>query len=108
LELHLARQKKPTHHAHGPKGSVETVRTEEDDGHRIVIRTTYQIEVDGKTLEVPLAVDNSGQVHCHSLPNYQFASAVDTIKTLIDIFPDDFPRKARRAKPSGAHGKSKH
>ena len=44
--------------------------------------------------------------HCHSLPNYQFASAVDTIKTLIDIFPDDFPRKARRAKPSGAHGKS--
>jgi hypothetical protein len=27
---------------------------------------------------------SEGKVHCYSLPNYQFGSAVDMIKTLID------------------------
>ena len=85
--------------AHG----AETVRQETYKGHRFTIRTTYIIEVDGKPLHVPLMVGQDGQVHCHSLPNYRFNSAVDMIKVLIDTFPDDFSpvkAKAKGAKPS--------
>ena len=59
--------------------------------HRIVIRTSYEITVDGKPVTSHLGVANDGQVHYHPLPNRSFASAVDLVKGLIDIFPDDFP-----------------
>jgi|SRR5215467_10680771 len=91
-------------HGHGRKGAVETVRQEEHDGHRIVIRTRYDVEVDGAKIPLALSVDNKGQVHCHSLPNYQFASAVDMIKTLIDNFPEDFAAQKRPQRRSGSHG----
>lgn len=89
-------------HGHGEGGSIETVREDEHEGHRIVIRTTYRIEVDGEVLNVPLGLDNEGNVHCHSLPNYQFASAVDMVKQLIDSFPEDFKRKKASKKTSKA------
>ncbi|MGJ0534827.1 hypothetical protein [Methylocystis sp.] len=67
-------------------------------GHEIEIVTTYKILVDGKKVRAPLGVDASGQVHCHSLPNYQTASAVDMVRALIDGFPEEFERKPARAK----------
>ena len=90
-------------HNHGSDGSVETVREDDHDAHHIVIRTTYKIQVDGKVLRVPLALANDGQLHCHSLPNYQFASAIDMVKRLIDTFPDDFRRKRSSKKRSARH-----
>ena len=98
----------PHHHDEGD-GSIETLRKDEHEGHRILIRTIYRIEVDGKTLWVPLSLDNDGQLHCHSLPNYQSPSAVDMVKRLIDNFPDDFkgPRRARK-RPPGRRKNSAH
>ena len=93
----------PHQHEHGGDGSIDTVREDDYAGHHLVIRTTYIIEVDGKVLWVPLALGNDGQLHCHSLPNYQFASAVDMVKRLIDSFPDDFKRKRRSQKPADGH-----
>ena len=81
----------PEPHQHGAGGTIETLREEEHKGHRITIRTTYQIEVDGKPFQGDLALGNDGELHIHSLPNYQFASAVDMVKRLIDTFPEDFP-----------------
>lgn len=96
----------PAHgHDHGNDGSVETLREDEYQRHNIVVRTTYKIEVDGKVLRVPLALGNDGQLHCHSLPNYQFASAIDMVKRLIDSFPDDFKRKRNAKKRSAGHKK---
>jgi len=92
-------------HNHGNDGSVETLREDEYEGHHIVIRTTYKMEVDRKVLRVPLALGNDGQLHCHSLPNYQFASAIDMVKRLIDSFPDDFKRKRTAKKRSAGHRK---
>jgi hypothetical protein len=80
----------PRGHAHGANGLIETLRMDEHKGHSIVIHTTYLLEIDGKALQVPLSVDNEGRLHCHSLPNYQFRSAIDMVKYLIDIFPNDF------------------
>jgi hypothetical protein len=95
---------RPHHHGHGGDGSIETLREDDYEGHHIVIRTTYRIEVDGKVLAVPLALGNDGQLHVHSLPNYQFASAIDMVKRLIDSFPEDFRPQRGEKKRSAGHG----
>ena len=106
-------------HDHGPAGdgSIETLREDEYEGHRIVIRTTYKIEVDGEILLAPLGLDNEGNLHCHALPNYQFTSAIDMVRRLIDNFPDDFKRKRASKKgtgkpaskkPAGGHPRGSH
>jgi hypothetical protein len=77
----------PMHHPHGP---AKTVRTTEYEGHRIVVTTTYEVTVDGKPVKADLQVDDNGTLYCHGLPNYQFASALDTIRALIANYPDRF------------------
>ena len=68
----------------------ETIRQAEYKGHHIVLRTTYELEVDGKPIVGHLQVDDAGRVHYHPVPNLSFASALDMAKQLIDVFPDDF------------------
>ncbi len=72
----------------------ESVREAEYQSHRIVVRTRYEIEVDGRTVTGHMGVTNDGHVHYHPVPNMSFASAIDLVKQLIDIFPDDFSKKA--------------
>jgi hypothetical protein len=81
---------------HHGDGKVESVRQADYEGHHIVIRTTYVVEVDGRGLDLPLGVDNDGHVHCHSLPNYQFSSAIDMVKQVIASFPADFPKPGKQ------------
>ena len=95
------------HGAPAHQGHAESIREADHDGHRIVIHTTYEVWVDGKKLAAPLSVDNSGHLHCHTLPNYQFVSAIDAIKALIDNFPEEFTKKrgkkAPRKKAASSH-----
>ncbi len=79
--------------------AAESVREAEYKGHHIVIRTTYSIEVDGVPLMGHMGVTDDGHVHYHPVPNASFASAVDLVKDLIDVFPDDFTGKG-----GGMHG----
>lgn len=71
--------------------SMESVRTASHCGHEIVIRTSYEITVDGKPLGSHLSVDDDGHVHTHALPEYSFTSAVDVVKKIIEAFPSEFP-----------------
>ena len=71
-------------------GDPEVVREDDYQGHHIVIKTIYHIEVDGKLLSGHLFVTNEGQVQSHGLPNYTFDSAIDLVRELIDKFPEDF------------------
>lgn len=92
-------QKALEHDPHGAghhSGALESIRRAEHKGHRIVIKTTYEITVDGKPLATHVHVTNDGKLHSHALPNYVFASAVDLIRTIVDLFPGEFP--------SGDHG----
>jgi hypothetical protein len=70
----------------------DSVVTRETDykGHHIVVRTRYEVEVDGKMLMGHMGVNNSGAVHYHPVPNLKFASALDMVKKIIDVFPDEF------------------
>ncbi|MCE3224688.1 MAG: hypothetical protein K0S58_2868 [Nitrospira sp.] len=84
-------------------GEAETVREAEYRGHHIVVRTRYDIEVDGRMVMGHMGVTNDGKVHYHPVPNMAFVSAIDMVKKLIDVFPDDFSstgmgRKAGRKK----------
>lgn len=91
-------------HAHG--GETASVRTAEHNGHRITLTTTYRVEVNGRVLDIPLMVDDAGVVHCHSLPNYQFDSALEMIKAAIDLFPDEFPPAKQSKAPKAGHSPS--
>jgi hypothetical protein len=91
------------HHHH------EIVRTDTYAGHQIVVRTTYEIEVDGRPVTAHMHIDNDGNVVCHAIPTYQSASMVEVVRRLIDVFPDDFPKPRRaprrpRTPPGHHHG----
>ncbi|HYD36549.1 MAG TPA: hypothetical protein VEA60_02980 [Allosphingosinicella sp.] len=87
-------------HAH----SMESVRTATHCGREIVIRTCYEITVDGKPLNAHLSVDDQGNLHTHALPEYQFSSAVDVVKKIVEAFPDEFECDDEGGKGSGHHG----
>jgi hypothetical protein len=74
-------------------GHASSMRMVEHHGYHIMLETTYRVTIDGKLLKAPLMVDDAGMVHCHSLPNYQFNSAVEMVKAIVDQFPDEFPPK---------------
>ena len=97
---------------HGP---AEIVREAEYNGHKIVVKTTYRIEVDGTPVTGHMGVSNDGQVHYHAVPNMSFASAIDLVKMLIDTYPADFPAtsggkkgKKGRGEPQGGMGGMDH
>lgn len=82
---------------------VEVVRSATYHGHRIVVRTRYSVEVDGRPLGGHLAVTDDGSVHYHTLPDYSFGSALDLGKQVIDSFPDDFNAPADDDTPPPHH-----
>jgi hypothetical protein len=86
-----------SHHDHHGAASL---REAEYKGHKIQIRTTYQVTIDGRPVTGHLGVTDDGTVHYHPVPNKAFTSAVDLVRALIDIFPDDFP-------PAGKGGKKR-
>ncbi len=86
----------------------ETIREADYEGHHIVIRTTYQIEVDGKPVTGHMGVTDDGRVHYHPVPNISFASALDMVKQLIDIFPDDFAETGEKPVEHEEHSAPTH
>ena len=74
------------HHGSG----VTSVRRAVHNGHEIVVRTSYEITVDGRPFDVHLTVDNAGRVHYHGLPTRDFASVIDLVAKAIDLFAADF------------------
>jgi hypothetical protein len=105
----LQRAADPTGYAEGLAATVpppddehrhhEIVRTDTYQGRRIVVRTTYEIEVDGKAVTTPMHIDNDGNVVCHAIPVYQSVSMVEVVHRLIDVFPEDFPKPKRPRRP---------
>ncbi len=86
--LQRYQQAEQSHHQHNAN---TTVRADAHKGHKIELRTTYELYIDGQLLNLHLGVMQDGQVHCHSIPNYSSASGIDVIKAVIDAFPDDYP-----------------
>lgn len=69
---------------HKHKTSFTSTRKAVYRGKTIKVRTTYRIEIDDEPLMVHTMVLDDGTVHCHGLPNYAFASALDLARAIID------------------------
>ena len=86
-------------------GEAVVIREADYKGHHIVVRTKYEVEVDGKPLMGHMGVTDSGLVHFHSVPNMSFVSALDMVKKIIDVFPDEFGPGAKPDQTPGmSHG----
>jgi hypothetical protein len=89
------------------KGDQEIIREDDYEGHHVVVRTRYNITIDGHHVTGHIMLTNMGQVQYHGLPNYSFDSAVELARALIDNFPEDFEKREResgskdRARASG-------
>ena len=95
---------KPMPHHHG-----ESIREAEYKGHKIIIRTTYEITVDGQPVTGHINVSNDGDVQYHAIPNFSFGSAVDLVRKLIDVFPASFTKKKRAVTPpTTKHATAEH
>ena len=68
----------------------DSVREIDYKGHHVVVKTTYEVTIDGKPFHAGLGVTNEGDVHYHGMPNVGFASAIDLVKAVIDTFPGEF------------------
>jgi hypothetical protein len=68
-----------------------TVREVRYGAHTIRVVTSYDIEVDGHPVTGHVLVTNEGAVHYHAIPNQEFPSALDMVKRMIDLAPDEFP-----------------
>ncbi len=88
---------------HG-KGGQEIIRQDDYKGHHVMVRTRYDITIDGQVVTGHIMLTNLGQVQYHGLPNHSFDSAVELARALIDNFPEDF---AKKAAPRSPHGGSK-
>ena len=66
---------------------------------------TNQITVDGEPIMGHVAVNNEGNLHYHSIPNQEFASAVDMVKRIIDLTPPD---AASETSDPGSHDSHHH
>ena len=76
---------------HAGHHAPASVREAMHKGHRITLKTSNEVLIDGKPLDVHISVADDGSVHCHSVPNYSTASSINLLKVLIDAFPDDYP-----------------
>ena len=75
----------------GHDSMMTSVRRAEHRGRKIEIHSTYRIFIDGEPLEMHTSVTNDGKVHCHSLPQYAFSSAVRMVKGMIDVLEIEEP-----------------
>ena len=75
---------------HSGSHDLVDVRVAEHAGHEIVVRTHYEIAVDGQPFDVHLSVTNNGRVHYHGLPTRDFPSVIDLVEKVIDTFGDEF------------------
>jgi hypothetical protein len=77
-------------HPHHPSAMAD-IREAEYRGHRIEVRTSYAITVDGRPFDIHVIVDNEGRVYYHGMPTRDFPSVIDLVKRAIVQFPEDFP-----------------
>src|SRR5258708_3009461 len=85
---------------HG-KGGQEIIREDDYKGHHVIVRTRYDITIDGQVVTGHIMLTNLGQVQYHGLPNHSFHSPVELARPLIDNFPQGFAIKRGPRSPRG-------
>ena len=79
-----------------PHGKLVSVRNADHGDHKITITTTYEIEVDGSPFTGHLMVLDDGTLHCHGIPYQSYASVVDLMRDIVDLYPESFRTDGRK------------
>ncbi len=67
---------------------LTSIRKLSHRGHEVVIVTTYEITIDGKTMQTHAMVDSEGKLWCHAIPYTSFSSATEMVRSIIDRYSD--------------------
>ncbi len=96
------------HHGHHGRG-VTSKRIAEHRGRQIEVHTTYKFFVDGKPLKMHAEVMDDGKVHCHTLPQYSFTSAIKMLKRVVNIMSIEQPvNELKKPKKKSHHAGGHH
>ena len=71
----------------------ETIREADYKGHHIMVRTQYEIEVDGHMVMGHMGVTNDGHVHYHPLQICLSAQRLISLNSSLIRSPTIFPRR---------------
>lgn len=88
------------HSGHGKP--IESKREFTHKNHHILIKTSYEIQIDNMSVGGHIFVDDFGHLSCHAFPNYSFSSAVDLIKKIIDKYPIEFESDKKEVHEHGS------
>lgn len=77
-------------HHEGHSVVISGARDTQHRGHEIVVRTSYEITVDGQPFGGHVELDHAGRLYTHACPYQDFASALDMMKHIIEAYPDAF------------------
>lgn len=74
---------------------VAGMRKTEYQGHRIRIKTSYEITVDGVPFQGHAVLDADDRICSHACPYQSFDSMLNLMKHLIDLYPESFQERDR-------------
>ena len=77
-------------HDHGHHGKMKTKRNLKHLGNVIEIETTYEIKINGENYNTHVMLGEDGALTTHAIPYMTFKSMTDLIKTLIELYPNEF------------------
>ena len=73
---------------HPAEGAVSSTRTLDVAGHRVAIRTTYEVFLDGRGLPFHMIVDSDGRLWSHLCPYETFATAPELVEYILTHVPE--------------------
>jgi hypothetical protein len=82
-----ARHPEYARHAHAA-GPVTSTRTIQAAGRDVVVRTTYEVFMDGEALSLSMMVDSDGRLWSHLCPYATFATATELVEYVLERVPE--------------------
>lgn len=98
------------HMSHAGHGATKSIRRQEYKGKSIRVETSYKFYIDDKPVNLHASVMNDGKVHCHTLPQYAFTSALQMLRRVVDVMDIPMPPNelGKNRKKSGKPDKPHH
>lgn len=76
-------------HSGGHDYLLEKVEEFEHEGHKVVVRTRYEIEIDGEPVKTHVSIRSDGRFFSHALPYFTFSSPRQMAEALAEYYAKD-------------------
>lgn len=68
---------------------LEKVEEFEHEGRKILVRTRYEIEIDGVPVKTHMSIRSDGRFFSHALPYFSFSSPREMAQALAEYYGKD-------------------